>query len=182
MTTSKSETPDNGTQEDPNAELAALTADGDPGGAYDPNTPPPAGAYDPNSPTPQGAYDPNGPTPNGAYDPNTPPAGTGGQSNGTAQFDGATLPPTPPPAPVQPPPQQPRDTGFWVHNHTVTRLWSTSAAPGVWVEFAGLGWKRLASAADGRSSLTVLALLARNHGLAVSFHENAAGQIDQLLV
>ncbi|GHE98937.1 hypothetical protein GCM10017786_34980 [Amycolatopsis deserti] len=191
MTTSKSETPDTGPRDDPNAELAALTAEtaSAPTGAYDPNTPPtgaydpntpPTGAYDPNTP-PTGAYDPNTP-PTGAYDPNTPPTGaydpntppTGAYDPNTPPVNGNGHPPAPQPVHQQ--------AGLWIRNRSITSLWSTSANPGVWVFVAGLGWKRLASAGDGRSSLTTLALLARNHGLPVSFHENAAGQIDQILV
>ena len=203
MTTSKNETPETGPQDDPNAELAALTrqqgpaSPGAPTGAYDPNTPPtgaydpntpPTGAYDPNTP-PTGAYDPNTP-PTGAYDPNTPPTGaydpntppTGAYDPNTPPT-GAYDPNTPPvngsghaPQPVN------QQVGLWIHNRSITSLWSTSASPGVWAFVAGLGWKRFASTGDGRSSLTTLALLARNHGLPVSFHENAAGQIDQILI
>ncbi|AIJ20430.1 hypothetical protein [Amycolatopsis methanolica] len=173
MTTSKSETPDTGGQDDPNAELAELTRETPgsdiPAGVYDPNTPPPTGVYDPNTP-PTGVYDPNTPPPTGVYDPNTPPP--------SGVYDPNT-PPNGNGTPVQP---APRAQGVWVHGRQVARLWSTSANPGVWVDIAGLGWKRLAATADGRSSLTTLALLARNHGLPVSFHENAAGQIDQILV
>ncbi|MEU0466456.1 hypothetical protein ABZ215_20845 [Amycolatopsis sp. NPDC006131] len=199
MTTSKSETPDTGPQDDPNAELAELTretsgSDG-PAGVYDPNTPPPTGVYDPNTPPPTGVYDPNTPPPTGVYDPNTPPP-TGVYDPNTPPPTGVYDPNTPPPSgvydpntppngngtPAQPAHPAPQAQGVWVHGRQVARLWSTSANPGVWVDIAGLGWKRLAATADGRSSLTTLALLARNHGLPVSFHENAAGQIDQILV
>lgn len=161
-----------------------------PTGAWDPNTPPaPTGAWDPNTPpAPTGAWDPNTPpAPTGAWDPNTPPAPTGAWDPNTPPPAGAWDPNTPPQ--VQPPAPQPGDgnaatqaPGLWIRNRVITHLLSSSAQPGVWVFVAGLGWKPLASGETGRSPLTGLAVLAKANGLTVSFHENAYGQIDQLLV
>jgi hypothetical protein len=67
-------------------------------------------------------------------------------------------------------------TGF------ITQLWSSSAHPGVWVLVYGVGWRRLAESESGRGALATLALLAKANGLPVSFHEDATGQIDELLV
>jgi hypothetical protein len=64
----------------------------------------------------------------------------------------------------------------------ITYLWSSSAYPGIWAWVGGLGWKPLAASESGRSPLIGLALLAKTNGLAVSYHENAYGQLDQLLV
>ncbi|MFD2398280.1 hypothetical protein ACFSVJ_18010 [Prauserella oleivorans] len=65
----------------------------------------------------------------------------------------------------------------------ITQLWSSSGSPGVWAAVAGIGWKRLAPGSEsGESHLTPLALLARNYRLPVSYHEDARGQIDQLVV
>ncbi|MQA11461.1 MAG: hypothetical protein GEU98_23495 [Pseudonocardiaceae bacterium] len=136
-----------------------------PAGAWDPNTPPtPTGAWDPNTPpTPTGAWDPNiPPRPTGAWDPNRPPAPTGAwdpNTNGAVSANG------------------------WTRNRAITHLWSYNASPGVWVAVHGIGWKRLSPASEsGHSHLTMLALLAKSNGLAVSYHEDAHGQIDQLVV
>ncbi|WP_236789937.1 hypothetical protein [Amycolatopsis sp. GM8] len=145
-----------------------------PTGAWDPNTPPPTGAWDPNTPPPTGAWDPNTPPPTGAWDPNTPPVPAGAWDPNT--------PPRPGPQPHTGNGAMPVATGLWIRNRVITQLWSSSGRPGVWVFVAGLGWKQLAAVETGRSPLTGLAVLAKANGLTVSFHENAFGQIDQLLV
>ncbi|HJQ45658.1 MAG TPA: hypothetical protein VJ870_04940 [Amycolatopsis sp.] len=130
-----------------------------PMGNWDPNTPPPVaptGNWDPNTPPPA--------APTGNWDPNTPPPA----GNGT---------PAPAPAPVRG-----QAAGAWFYGRSVTNLFSSSANPGVWAWVPGVGWRRLASSETGRGPLITLALLAKTNGLAVSFHEDAAGQIDQLLV
>jgi hypothetical protein len=198
MTTSETEKPAIGPEDDPEpTHVAAPTGAWDPNtpppvsaptGAWDPNTPPPTGAWDPNTPPPTGAWDPNTPPPSGAWDPNTPPP-TGAWDPNTPPPTGAWDPNTPPQPPApQPQPHPgngasaPQATGLWIRNRVITTLWSSSTRPGVWVFVAGLGWKQLAAVETGRSPLTGLAVLAKANGLTVSFHENAYGQIDQLLV
>ena len=142
-----------------------------PTGNWEPNTPPPVapptGNWEPNTPppvvTPTGNWEPNTPpvvTPMGNWEPNTPPPGPTG---------------TPAAAPAQ-------ATGAWVYGRRITNLFSSSGNPGVWAWVPGTGWRRLAGSENGRGPLTTLALLAKTNGLAVTFHEDAAGQIDQLLV
>ncbi|GAB2994467.1 hypothetical protein LWP59_01420 [Amycolatopsis acidiphila] len=211
MTTSETEKPATGPEDDPEpTHVNAPTGAWDPNtppptGAWDPNTPPPTGAWDPNTPPPTGAWDPNTPPPTGAWDPNTPPP-TGAWDPNTPPPTGAWDPNSPPPTgawdpnnPPQPQPPAPQPqppalrpqpgngtapqaTGLWIRNRVITHLLSSSACPGVWVFVAGLGWKQLAAVETGRSPLTGLAVLAKANGLTVSFHENAYGLIDQLLV
>ena len=74
-------------------------------------------------------------------------------------------------------------TAGWVHNRMITHLWSYDAATGVWVWVDGIGWKRLSPASEhGHSHMCLLATLATDRNLPVDYHEDAAGQIDQLLV
>ncbi len=71
----------------------------------------------------------------------------------------------------------------WVYNRAITHLWSYDASTGVWVWVDGIGWKRLSPVSEfGHSHMTVLATVATDRNLAVDYHEDAAGQIDQLLV
>ncbi|SDD12255.1 hypothetical protein SAMN05421630_10614 [Prauserella marina] len=71
----------------------------------------------------------------------------------------------------------------WTAGKAITNLWSSSTSPGVWIAVQGVGWKLLSPASDsGHSHLTLLAMLAKNYRLAVSYHEDARGQIDQLVV
>ena len=59
----------------------------------------------------------------------------------------------------------------------------TTPSTGVWVWVDGIGWKRLSPVSEfGHSHMTVLATVATDRNLAVDYHEDAAGQIDQLLV
>jgi hypothetical protein len=74
-------------------------------------------------------------------------------------------------------------TAGWVHNRMITHLWSYDAATGVWVWVDGIGWKRLSPVSEhGHSHMCLLATLATDRDLPVDYHEDAAGQIDQLLV
>ncbi|WP_216211757.1 hypothetical protein [Amycolatopsis aidingensis] len=71
----------------------------------------------------------------------------------------------------------------WSRNQMITHLFSYNASPGVWVWVHGTGWKRLSPASEsGHSHLLLLAVTAKNNGLPVDYHEDASGQIDQLLV
>jgi hypothetical protein len=71
----------------------------------------------------------------------------------------------------------------WVYNRAITHLWSYDASTGVWVWVDGIGWKRLSPAsAFGHGHMTELATIATHRNLPVDYHEDAAGQIDQLLV
>jgi hypothetical protein len=71
----------------------------------------------------------------------------------------------------------------WVHNRAITHMWSYDAATGVWVWVDGIGWKRLSPVSEhGHSHMCVLASLATDRNLPVDYHEDAAGQIDQILV
>ncbi|TKG69908.1 hypothetical protein [Prauserella endophytica] len=125
---------------------------------WDPYSPPPAPTgWDPYTPPPA-------PVPMG-WDPYTPPVDGSGQQR---------------PAPVQNGQNPP--TG-WVTGRAVLNLWSASGSPGVWIAVQGVGWKRLSPASEsGHSHLTLLALLAKNYRLPVSYHEDARGEIDQLVV
>jgi hypothetical protein len=74
-------------------------------------------------------------------------------------------------------------TAGWVYNRMITHLWSYDAATGVWVWVDGIGWKRLSPVSEhGHSHMCLLATLATDRDLPVDYHEDAAGQIDQLLV
>jgi hypothetical protein len=74
-------------------------------------------------------------------------------------------------------------TAGWVYNRVITHLWSYDAATGVWVWVDGIGWKRLSPVSEhGHSHMCLLATLATDRNLPVDYHEDAAGQIDQLLV
>lgn len=71
----------------------------------------------------------------------------------------------------------------WVYNRMITHLWSYDAPTGVWVWVDGIGWKRLSPVSEhGHSHMCLLAALATDRNLPVDYHEDAAGQIDQLLV
>ncbi|MBK1784981.1 hypothetical protein [Prauserella cavernicola] len=126
---------------------------------WDPYSPPPAPAgWDPYSPPPAATPAPTG------WDPySSPPSGAAQQQpNG---HNGASA------------------GGGWVNGRAVTHLFSTAGSPGVWVAVHGIGWKRLSPASEsGHSHLTLLALLAKNYRLPVSYHEDERGQIDQLVV
>ncbi|GLY63861.1 hypothetical protein [Amycolatopsis taiwanensis] len=184
----------------PNTPPATVTPDGNwspntppktatPDGNWSPNTPPatvtPDGNWSPNTPpktaTPDGNWSPNTPpatvTPNGNWSPNTPPSTVvtvSRPNTASAGSDGSAL-------------VQPNGNGVArdvspARTGVITQLWSSSTAPGVWALVSGIGWKRLAGAEAGHGALITLALLARANGLPVSFHEDAHGQIDQLLV
>jgi hypothetical protein len=74
-------------------------------------------------------------------------------------------------------------TAGWVYNRMITHLWSYDAATGVWVWVDGIGWKRLSPVSEhGHTHMCLLATLATDRDLPVDYHEDAAGQIDQLLV
>ncbi len=74
-------------------------------------------------------------------------------------------------------------TAGWVHNRVITHLWSYDAATGVWVWVDGIGWKRLSPVSEhGHNHMCLLATLATDRNLPVDYHEDAAGQIDQILV
>ncbi|HVV11211.1 MAG TPA: hypothetical protein VHD82_18325, partial [Amycolatopsis sp.] len=101
----------------------------------------------------------------GNFEPNTPPVVTG------------TVP-TPNGGVVT----TPAASNGWVAGRLIQNVWSGSTQPGVWALIGGEGWKRLAGSESGRNPLTTLALLAKVNGLPVSYHQDANGQIDQLLV
>lgn len=156
-----------------------------PTGNWSPYTPPPTAAPPTGNWSP---YTPPNPPPNavpqGNWSPYTPPS--------TVVPEGNWSPYTPPPAgdgaapQAQPGPAQGNPAGrpdnSPARTGVITQLWSASTVPGVWALVSGVGWKRLAGAEFGHSALISLALLARANGLGVSFHEDAQGQIDQLLV
>jgi hypothetical protein len=74
-----------------------------------------------------------------------------------------------------------RITAGWVHNRAITHLWSYDAATGVWVD--GIGWKSLSPVSEhGHTHMCLLVTLATDRNLPVDYHEDAAGQIDQILV
>jgi hypothetical protein len=74
-------------------------------------------------------------------------------------------------------------TAGWVYNRVITHLWSYDAPTGVWVWVDGIGWKRLSPVSEhGHSHMCLLATLATDRNLPVDYHEDAAGQIDQLFV
>ncbi|WAL65344.1 hypothetical protein ORV05_31335 [Amycolatopsis cynarae] len=133
--------------------------------------------------------DPLGP-PRGNWEPFEPPPVENGRPTPpvvNAGNDGE-VPPMPPVVELAgdggggPPEPAAQPGGVWVKDRVITHLWSSSGSPGVWAFVAGLGWKRLESSETGRSPLTTLALLAKANGLPVSYHEDGAGQIDQLLL
>jgi hypothetical protein len=71
----------------------------------------------------------------------------------------------------------------WVYNRMITHLWSYDAPTGVWVWVDGIGWKRLSPGSEhGHSHMCLLATLATDRNLPVDYHEDAAGQIDQLML
>ncbi|MGH3876392.1 MAG: hypothetical protein ACRDSK_05060 [Actinophytocola sp.] len=71
----------------------------------------------------------------------------------------------------------------WVNNRMITHLWSYDAPTGVWVWVDGIGWKRLSPVSQfGHTHMTVLATLATQRNQPVDYHEDASGQIDQILV
>ncbi|HET6501917.1 MAG TPA: hypothetical protein VFG87_14260 [Amycolatopsis sp.] len=154
-----------------NPEPYSPPADVVPSGNPEPYTPPdglaPAGNPEPYSP-------PVAVTPNGNPEPYSPPVAVAGSGN-----PGPLVPPATANGSVS---ARWGQGGAWVHNRVITRLWSSSARPGVWVWVDGLGWKRLVSSDSGRSTLTTLAVQAKANGLVVSFHEDDNAQIDQLLV
>ena len=154
MTDTEHEPAENGeTAEQP---VKDTTTGMSPTGNWEPNTPPPV--------VPTGNWEPNTPppvvTPAGNWEPNTPPPVADGAPTGV---------------PAQ-------GTGAWVYGRSITHLFSSSANPGVWAWLPGVGWRRLGSSEAGRSPLVALALLAKTNGLTVAFQENAAGQIEGLLV
>lgn len=74
-------------------------------------------------------------------------------------------------------------TAGWVYNRAITHLWSYDAATGVWVWVDGIGWKRLSPVSEhGHTHMCLLATMATDRNLPVDYHEDAAGQIDQILV
>lgn len=74
-------------------------------------------------------------------------------------------------------------TAGWVYHRAITHLWSYDAPTGVWVWVDGIGWKRLSPVSEhGHTHMCVLATMATHNNLPVDYHENAAGQIDQILV
>jgi hypothetical protein len=74
-------------------------------------------------------------------------------------------------------------TAGWVYNRVTTHLWSYDAPTGVWVWVDGIGWKRLSPVSEhGHNHMCVLATLATDRNLPVDYHEDASGQIDQILV
>ena len=140
-----------------------------PTGNWEPNTPP-TGNWEPNTPPPVAA-------PTGNWEPNTPPPVVP-----TGNWEPNTPPPVVPTGSPAPAPAPAEVAGGWAYGRTITHLFSSSANPGVWAWVTGVGWRRLALSEAGRGPLTTLALLAKTNGLAVSYHEDATGQIDQLLV
>lgn len=71
----------------------------------------------------------------------------------------------------------------WFYNRMITYLWSYDSPIGVWVWVDGVGWKRLSPVSQfGHTHMTVLATLATHRNLPVSYHEDASGQIDQIMV
>ncbi|WP_245573931.1 hypothetical protein [Amycolatopsis nigrescens] len=141
---------------------------------WEPYSPPPVAptGWEPYTPprpavAPTG-WEPYGPppvAPNG-WEPYNPPQRNGGNGGAAA------------PAPVTA-----EQGDGWVHNRGITALYSYDSSPGVWAFVHGVGWKRLSPGSDsGHGHLVLLALMARNHRIPVSYHEDALGQIDQLLV
>ncbi|GAB3494621.1 hypothetical protein [Amycolatopsis cihanbeyliensis] len=170
--------------------MYAYVPQGDPQGNPHANTPPPAYVPQGNPhantvPPMYAAHGNNGPMalvpaylPQGNPHANTVPP---------AAFPAS--PPVPQPAPPQPVPQPVPQNGLhgstdgWSRNRVITHLFSYNASPGVWVWVQGTGWRRLSPASEsGHSHLLLLAVTAKNNGLPVDYHEDASGQIDQLLV
>jgi hypothetical protein len=74
-------------------------------------------------------------------------------------------------------------TDGWTTGRAISDLWSYEDSVGVWVLVDGTGWKRLSPASDsGHTHMTLLAGAATHDNLPVDFHEDDAGQIDQLIV
>ncbi|OQO92963.1 hypothetical protein B1813_12680 [Saccharomonospora piscinae] len=160
---------------------------------WDPYAPPapstpstPSAPTAPPSPVAPAGWDPYAPPVRSApvapagWDPYTPPVRSAPPAPPhTATAQGMPVPPAPVPGPAG---DQAAPAGGWVRGAAITHLWSAADAPGVWVAVAGLGWKPLAASDSGSSQLTLLAVLARNYRLAVAYHEDARGHIDQLLV
>lgn len=71
----------------------------------------------------------------------------------------------------------------WMYNRMITYLWSYDAPTGVWVWVDGIGWKRLSPVSQfGHTHMTALSTVATDRNLPVSYHEDASGQIDQIMV
>ncbi|GAA1980951.1 hypothetical protein [Amycolatopsis minnesotensis] len=102
-----------------------------------------------------------------SWEPYSPPAGQ----------------PTPPAGqPAQPGPVATTGRDGWAHRRFITHVFAATS-PGVWAWVPGAGWKRLSMASEaGNGNLLLLALLAKNNRLPLSYHEDASGQIDQILV
>lgn len=74
-------------------------------------------------------------------------------------------------------------TAGWVYNRVITHVWSYDVPTGVWVWVDGIGWKRLSPVSQfGHTHMTVLSTLATDRNLPIDYHEDASGQIDQILV
>ncbi len=117
--------------------------------------------------------------------PDTPPplpADVVGSS--VAESAGADLSaPVPPMLDEQGAPRADAITAGWFYNRMITYLWSYDSPTGVWVWVDGIGWKRLSPVSEhGHTHMAALATLATDRDLPVSYHEDAAGQIDQILV
>ncbi|MGQ0839331.1 hypothetical protein [Actinokineospora sp.] len=107
------------------------------------------------------------------------PAGIDACTTAEVRVDSA---PVPPPLDAQGAPAAGIAAG-WVLNRTITHLWSYDATTGGWVWVDGIGWKRLSPASEsGHSHMTMLATMATHDNLAVDYHEDASGRIDQMLV
>jgi len=71
----------------------------------------------------------------------------------------------------------------WFYTRMITYLWSYNSSTGVWVWVDGIGWKRLSPVSEhGHTHMAALATLATDRDLPVDYHEDASGQIDQILV
>ncbi|MEU3272595.1 hypothetical protein ABZ639_17275 [Saccharomonospora sp. NPDC006951] len=173
---------------------------------WEPYSPPPRqvvpSGWEPYSPPPRqvrpSGWEPYSPPPvaPSGWEPYSPPprpvAPTGWEPYSPPPVAPAGWEPySPPPAsqPGQPEPVKGNGAGGpaardgWTTGRAITNLWSSSTSPGVWIAVQDVGWKLLSPASDsGHSHLTLLAMLAKNYRLAVSYHEDARGQIDQLVV
>jgi hypothetical protein len=70
----------------------------------------------------------------------------------------------------------------WFSGQMVTHLFSYDSPDGVWIYVDGVGWKRLSPAsAFGVSHMVVIATMATTHNVPVTFYENDAGLIEQIL-
>ncbi|HKS44624.1 MAG TPA: hypothetical protein VJT49_05825 [Amycolatopsis sp.] len=189
MTTSEIDPPASGPEEEterPPVPDGEWHPAGPPTGNWQPYAPPPTGNWQPYAPPPTGNWQPYAPPPTGNWQPYAPPP-TGNWQPYAPPPTGNWQPYLPPPVDTPVPvvngfgPVAP-DSGAWVRGRVITHLWSFSGSPGVWAWVHGLGWKRLASSETGHGALISLAVLARTYGSPVAFHEDEAGQIDQLLV